>query len=63
MHRKFDYGADIQSSLEKETKTGIPVPSITIRMEADRSLSGDQEFIWGNNMVEYFKHENKLEEN
>ena len=32
-------------------------------MEADRSLSGDQKFIWGDNKAEHFKHETKLEEN
>ena len=34
-----------------------------IRTEADRAISGDQKFIWGNNMEEFFKYETKLDEN
>ena len=49
--RKFDYGAYIQRSLENELKTSIPVPSRPTGVEAYRSLSVDQQFIWVNNKV------------
>ena len=49
--RKFDYGAYIQRSLENELKTSIPVPSRPIGVEAYRSLSVDQKFIWVSNKV------------
>ena len=61
--RKFDYGTDIHRLLDNEMKTGIPVPSSPISTEADRALSRNQKFTWGNNMVEYFKHETKLDKN
>ena len=60
---KFDYGTDIQRSLENKMNTSIPVLSRTIEREADRALSGDQKFFYGNNMAEYFKHETKLDKN
>ena len=47
--RKLDYSAYIQSSLENETNTGIPVPSRPIGVEADGELSSDHKFIWGDN--------------
>ena len=61
--RKFDYGADIQRSLENEMKTGVPVPSREIGTEADGSLSGNQKFIWEKSMTEYVKRETKLDKN
>ena len=49
--RKFNYGAYIQRSLENELNTRIPVPSRPIGVEAYRSLSIDQKFIWVSNKV------------
>ena len=57
---EFDYGTDIQRSLDNKMNTGIPVPPTTIGAEVNRALYGDHKFIWGNNMAEYFKHETKL---
>ena len=47
IRRKFDYGADIQRSLKKETKTGAPVPTRLTKTGDGGALSGDQKCIWG----------------
>ena len=44
-------------------KTGIPVPSRHIGVEAYGALSSYQKLIYRNIKAKYFKHETKLEEN
>ena len=49
--RKFSYGEDIQQSLKKKMKSGVPSPMRPTGSGDGGELSRDQKFMWEKRMT------------